>query len=126
MDADLAVKQCQSPEAKQGQPVGINRFADDLGDKVISGAEAKWRQPQAQYVMGKPPVDGSLLYAEVCAGQIGQEKQGRKPHQPGEVIPARHVNMIYLSVCRSDDKWNGKAGARNCQQYVQLPGDFQP
>src|SRR3546814_4131858 len=55
MDADLAVEQRQPPEAEQRQAVRIDRLADDLGDEIITRADADRRQPQPQHIMREPP-----------------------------------------------------------------------
>src|SRR3546814_1087096 len=62
--AYLAVEQGQPPEPQQGQAIGIDRFADDLGDEVIGSPHPQRSQPKAEDIMGEQPVYRRLL----CAG----------------------------------------------------------
>ena len=126
MHAHLAVEQSEPPKPQQGQTIGIDRFADDLGDEVIGSPDPQGRQPQAQDIMGEPPVYGCLLRAGMDVGYIGDGEQDRKPAERGEVIPARDIDMIDVAPGRRRQERDDEEGPRYGEQDVDLPGYLQP
>src|SRR3546814_6122005 len=66
MDADLAVEQRQPPEAEQRQAVRIDRLADDLGDEIITRADADRPQPRSEEHTSELQSLMRISYAVFC------------------------------------------------------------
>ena len=126
MNADLAVEQCQPPESEQRQAVGIDRFADDLGNEIIARADAQRGQPQPQHIMREPPVDRRAACAGGEKRQVGDDEQHRKPADRRQPVPARDIDVMHVARPRGGDQRNDEKHAGQRDQQIDLPWDLQP
>ena len=124
-----SIEECQAPKTDDGKVIGMDGAADDLGDQVINGGEADWGEPEAEDVVGEPPVDrrlGRCLDGGEDQEAMGGEIECGEPEKGRHDIPLGDVDVPWRTTADEAYGLQRDEGKADEQEGRCVGGVFQP
>ena len=129
VDAGPVVEDGERPEAEHGEVVAVDRLPQHLRDEIVDSGQADGREPQAEHVVGEPPVD-QCLHRAACRLEdehdLGDRVEPREPEERREQVPLRNVDVLRLAETERDDRPGADEGVGHKQQRRGVGRHLQP